>query len=190
MQFPEPKLKQTAHFQRNGFRKVRYLNGLELKVDGDESQLYRYDGTVDSIPEHLISVLQEFGYKVKNKGELRRTWNVLTGYCRHLLVQQEDYSGRLSIPFYRSVSPELDIFNKGHEDMHAIQHLGLISAFGLIEKRLLSIGFHLNLGDFGTEDQANIAGIMRVVEEGYDPTVLIRHSPINGSYESMKQSRG
>lgn len=187
----EPRLIHTGKFPRErDYRLADYLQGLEIGVTPQPNRFYRFDGAVDSIPSHLIKVLEEFGFKVQNIDELLNSWSHLTGHCRHFEISSGEDAVKFSIPFYRKTYPELDAFNLGHEDMHAVQHLGLNEVYPLLSERLQNQGFAIKLrGDKDKEVQANVIGLLRVFEQNQDPNKLLSFPEIMSAYEYMQDHR-
>ncbi len=187
----KPRLIRTGKLpSKQDYKLVETLLGLEVGVNPRPNKFYRFDGAVDSIPSHLVKVLKEFGYEVQNMEDLLDSWSHLTGHCRHFEISSGKDSAKFSIPFYRQTYLELDTFNLGHEDMHAVQHLDLIGVYPILDQRLMEQGYAINLQSVeDIENQANIAGLLRVLEKNQNPKQLLSFPEIKSTYEYMQDNK-
>tara|TARA_Y100000310_G_scaffold321602_1_gene379482 strand:- start:1009 stop:1611 length:603 start_codon:yes stop_codon:yes gene_type:complete len=195
----EPQIEHTGKFPiLDKYDRVKYLAGLripiELKHQGILRRLpnkfYRNDGAVDSIPKHLIEVLEEFGFKVENKSELIESLESKTGHCRCFELYSIGRKARLSIPFYRSVYQELEVFDKGHEDMHAVQFLKLDEVYPILNRRLNLQGYSIDIRKIrDNEEQANIVGLLKVIEDDLDIERLFHIPEIKSAYCYIQRNK-
>lgn len=187
----EPKLIHVRRFpNKERYKVVNYLVGLDLEITPQLNRFYRSDGAVDSIPSHLISVLEEFGFEVQNGNELLKAWADTTGHCRYIGMFSGDGDAKFSIPFYRRTYSELDAFNLGHEDTHAIQHLELSEAYPILNDKFRNHGYKLDIQAIqDKESQANIIGLLTVLEKRLDLKKLLHFPEIRSAWEYMGNHR-
>lgn len=176
----EFKFKQNigAEIDLDLFPSIRKLEGLDIVVEGSPYLKYRNDGEVSSIYNHVIHLTKQLGFVQKNKimGYFIREWyeKHVSGNCRQFLIHlANSKSYAISIPFWEHTTNAMDIFNCGHEDMHAVQWLGLYSSFKKVEDRLKNVGLNIPLEQWDIESQADFAGFLRVIEEGYSPLEVL-----------------
>ena len=187
----EPIVKQIRHFvKKKGYAPARHLEGLDLFIPPQPNKFYRFDGAVESIPCHLITLLDEFGFEVQNREEVIESGEGATGHCRNLSFISKGDLIEISVPFYRAICPEIDMYNKGHEDMHAIQHLKLSQAYPLLNGRLRNQGYSLDLQLVtGRENQASIAGLLNILQNGISPKEVFECPEIKEVWDYMCRNK-
>lgn len=150
---PQFEYKDISNIDINRFSQASYLPGLDVSITSQNNCYYRFDGPVRSIRQHLIIVLQEFGFNVTNKSEFLESMAYPSAQCRQFTVTNEENQRiKFAIPFYQPTFPELDTFNVAHEDMHAIQFFEFDSVYNKLSSRLKHLGYNIDLSSISDNE--------------------------------------
>jgi hypothetical protein len=169
---------------------------LNIRLSGNyPDKLYRADGPVESVSEHFVQVMEEAGCRPMNKGLFLKYKSSLDGCCYRIF---QPFNGReyaICITFYKPTGCKaLDILLQAHEEMHAIQGFDIDEAYGNLEKRFKRIGLRISFEDFNFEEQAYMAGYLRLIELGLPIKNLLNDNRLNQEmlreiYEKMMECK-
>jgi hypothetical protein len=155
----------SPRFEITRFQPAKYFPGLGVEVEPVPNRFYRDDGLVKSISEHLGLVMKETGYSLTN--ENLEDKEKMIGHCSNRRQTRDGTESRMSIVFCQSMKTELVVYCRAHEDMHAANFMGSPirdNVYGNLAKRFEKQGFRVSFPDFDEEEQADMAGILRVME--------------------------
>lgn len=151
-------------FNMEGLEPVTYFPGLNIHCKPVQNRFYRNDGFQVRIAEHSRRVLEEAGIVVADNALFNDKHESSASACWNFNEERDNMEKRIVIVFYLPTIPVMDAYNMAYEDMRAIQALEIKEGFEQLTARLQNFGYDIRWEDFTDEEQANIAGILRLME--------------------------
>jgi hypothetical protein len=158
------KIRVGPYISPENFAEAGDFIGVNIKVSPLGNRFYRYNEPVLSVPEYLLGLYKEAGYEVDDRSVFMEDMRNTLGVCFRDEYVKNEVKYRFVIPIYRRVNPSVGVFAHAHEDWHGIQFLECNECYSVLEKRLENRGYRIVFSDFDEEEQADVAGILMVLE--------------------------
>jgi hypothetical protein len=150
------------------------MEALGLTVPLSDCQFFSDDGFVKDPQFHRDNLSMKYGFD--NNG-----WDVKNGGCSVFTFQKAITRPLMTLPmtkktyvhiYYLDKDERTNVFVRGHEEVHALHHLGKMKYFfkDIIARRYLPPVRHYLSGDM--EYVADFGGIQALKKNGYDPEVI------------------
>jgi len=174
-----------------GIRKLRQIpkisvtfNALDIVLSAPHNINYRDDGYVEDVDKHMKELDSKYGttkfdFSIfglpSQKESIENEGGIIAGACQSYGVQGEDgQDNKHNICYLKISEPDTDISLRAHEEVHAIERMGLLEK--LAEHIKNDDGVIIDFSSLPHEVKQDIGSIYALRKKGINPDNHIRNT--------------
>jgi hypothetical protein len=171
--------KTFVNFER--YQPVTQFPILKIKLkDSYPDKYYRLEGAVSDVGANLVETIESRGCTFQNKTAYLKSFEGVSGYC---YTFTQEYMGKKAkmcvVSYILTIDPVFNQFTMAHEEMHAINALGIQEAFDNLKIRFSKFGYNVRFENFESEELSDIVGFLHLMELKLPLEGFIAHPAIN-----------